>query len=76
MLMEMHMKEIGIMIKPKEEELMNTLMVQNILVNGKKTVNMVMGLKHGQIMQNMKEIMNMERSMALVLLNGLMGRPM
>lgn len=46
-----------------------------MLETGKKIDNMVTELKHGQIMQNMKEIMNMEKSTALVHLNGLMGHP-
>lgn len=73
MLMEMPMKVTGIMIKLKAVAHMNMLMEQNMLVTGKKTDNTVMVLKHGQIMQNTKAIMNMERSMVSVLLNGLMA---
>ena len=73
MLMVMFMKANGIMIKPKEEELMNIPMVPFTLVIGKKTDKMAMELKHGQITPNMKEITSLAKNTALVLLNGLMA---
>ena len=73
MLMEMPMRVTGITIKPREEELMNMLMVQNMSETGRKIDNMVMVLRLGQTMRNMKEITNMVKSTALALSNGLMG---
>ena len=70
--MVMFMKANGIMIKHKEEELMNIPMVPFTLVIGKKTDRMAMELKHGQITPNMKEITSLAKNTALVLLNGLM----
>jgi hypothetical protein len=57
------MKVIGLTIKLRVEELMSIWMVLNILVTGKKIDNMDMELKHGQMVQNMKVIMNLERNM-------------
>jgi hypothetical protein len=57
------MKVIGLTIKLRVEELMSIWMALNILVTGKKIDNMDMELKHGQMVQNMKVIMNLERNM-------------
>ena len=72
MLMVMCMKDNGIMIKHKEEELTNIPMVPFTLEIGKKTDKMAMELKHGLITLNMKVITNLAKSMELVHLNGQM----
>ena len=43
---------------------MNIWIEPNILETGKKINNMVMELKHGQMEQNTKEIMNLEKNTA------------
>ena len=58
MLMVIYMRETGLMTKHKEEVCMNIWMEQNILETGKKIDNMGMELKLGQMVPNMKEIMN------------------
>jgi hypothetical protein len=63
MLTEMSTKVIGLMIRLKEEELMNIWMVLNTWENGEKIANTDMESRVGQIMPNMKAIMNMERNM-------------
>ena len=60
------------MIKLMEEELINIWMVQPITAIGKRINNMDMELRLGLMQQSTKETMNMERSMVLELLNGLM----
>lgn len=67
------MKVIGLMIKPKVEELTNILMGPSMLETGKKTDSMDMELKRGQIMQNTKETTSTVKNMELAHLNGLMG---
>ena len=57
------MKVIGLMIKPKVEELTNILMGPSMLETGKKTDSMDMELKRGQIMQNTKETTSTEKNM-------------
>ena len=73
MLTVMSMKVIGLMIRHKEEELMNIWMVPNTWVNGEKIANTDMESRVGQTMPNMKEIMNMAKNMVLVLSNGAMA---
>ena len=58
MLMEIYMKEIGLMIKRREEGFMSTWMEPSILETGKKIDNTAMELRLGQMELNMKEIMN------------------
>ena len=72
MLMEMYTKENGSMIRPKGVVLMSIWMAQSMLETGKKIDKMDTVLKLGQIMQNMKEIMNLVKNMELVPLNGQM----
>jgi len=59
------------MTKHMEMEHTFTWMVQNILGHGLKINNMVMVWRLGLIQLAMKEIMNKERNMELVLSNGL-----
>ena len=70
MLMEMFMTVNGIMIKLKGVELINIPMVLSILVIGRKIDKMVMELKLGQIMLNMKETTNSAKNTELELLSG------
>jgi len=67
------MKVIGLMIRHKEEELMNIWMVPNTWENGEKIANTDMESRVGQTMRSMKAITNMERNMELVLSNGVMA---
>lgn len=62
------------MIKLMAVELTNIWMGLSTLEIGKKINNTGMVLKHGPMLQNMKEIMNSVKSMVLVLSNGLMVR--
>ena len=62
------------MIKLTAEELMNTWMVQSMLVTGKKTNNMDMVLKLGQMHLSMKVIINSARNTALEHSSGLMDQ--
>ena len=73
MLMVTFMKVNGSMIKHKEEASMNIMMVLNTWVIGKMIDSMVMVLRLGLIMLDMKEIMIKVRNTELELLNGLMG---
>jgi hypothetical protein len=63
MQMEIAITVIGLMIKLTEEGYTNILTEQNTSEIGKRTSNMDMELRHGQMPQNMKEIMNMEKNM-------------
>ena len=71
MLMVMYMKVSGLTTKLKAEELMNIWMELNTSETGKRTDNMVMELKPGQIAQDMKATTSMERSTVSVHLSGL-----
>ena len=72
MLMAMCMKEIGITTKLRGEARMTIWTEPNMSVTGKKTGNMAMELKHGQIKLSMRAITNTGRSMVSVPLNGQM----
>jgi len=72
-LMEIAIMVIGLMIKLMEGVYTSILTGQNISEIGKRTSNMDMELRHGQMLQNMKVIMNMEKNMELELLNGQMA---
>jgi hypothetical protein len=63
--MGMYMKEIGLMIKLMALEHTHMLMGLNILVNGTLINSTELDLKAGQMEQNMRESIVLERSMAL-----------
>ena len=71
MLMVMYMKVSGLTTKLKAEELMNIWMELNTSETGKRTDNMVMELKPGQIAQDMKATTSMGRSTVSVHSSGL-----
>ena len=62
MLMAMYTKEIGSTIKLRAEARMSIWMAPSMLESGEKIDNMGMELKAGQIMLNMKAIMNMVKN--------------
>jgi len=72
MLMVMFMMEIGLMIRHTDLGCTVILMEQSTRANGKKTNNMAMVLKHGQMVQDMKENMFKERNTEKANLLGLM----
>lgn len=72
MLMETYMREIGKMIKLKEEGFMSIWMEQSILGTGKRIDNMDMELRLGLMELNMKETMSQEKNTGSDHLNGVM----
>jgi len=72
MLMETYMREIGKMIKLKEEGFMSIWMEQSILGIGKRIDNMDMELRLGPMELNMKETMSQEKNTGSDHLNGVM----
>lgn len=56
--MEIYMKEIGVMIKRREEGFMSIWMEPSILETGKRIDNTAMELRLGLMELNMKEITN------------------
>jgi hypothetical protein len=70
--MEMFMKEIGSMTKLMVVEPTFTWTVLNIKVTGERTSNTGSVLRHGLMVQDMKETMSTERNTVLELSNGQM----
>jgi len=68
--------ENGLTTKPMVVEPMNTRIAPNTLEIGKRISNMDMELRHGLIWQSMRATMNMEKSMASVLSNGVIAQIM
>ena len=62
MLMVIYMREIGLMIKLKEEAFMSIWMEPSTLGTGKRIGSMDMELRPGPMELNMKEIMNQEKN--------------
>lgn len=58
MLMEIYMKEIGLMIKRREEDFMSIWMEPSISETGKRIDKTAMELRLGLMELNMKEITN------------------
>ena len=75
MQMVMFTKVNGLTTRLKDVVLTNIWMEPNMLEIGKKIDKMVMVLKLGLIMRNMKAIMSLVKNMELELLNGLTDPP-
>ena len=76
MQMVMFMMEIGLMIKHTDLVFTVILMELNTKANGKKTSNMVMVLKHGQMVQDIKVNTFKERNTVKDNSHGLMEAPL
>lgn len=72
MLMEMYMKVNGLMIKLMDLADIIIVMEQHMKESGKMTNNMVMEKNNGQMVQNIRVYMKMERNMVKVYYNLLM----
>eukprot|EP00351_Strombidinopsis_sp_SopsisLIS2011_P003697 CAMPEP_0116881788 /NCGR_PEP_ID=MMETSP0463-20121206/13844_1 /TAXON_ID=181622 /ORGANISM="Strombidinopsis sp, Strain SopsisLIS2011" /LENGTH=186 /DNA_ID=CAMNT_0004533971 /DNA_START=446 /DNA_END=1006 /DNA_ORIENTATION=- len=73
MLTEMCMKDSGLMIKQMDPELIFMSMEQSMKVNGRTICSMERAQKHGQINQDMKEIINLDANMASAPICGTMA---